>query len=231
MGRSFGRSCRWSAFLAPSLLWAAPAGAQSVNWPDTLLGRVEALAVMQTLNAGLLGSRSATLTLERWCADHAMATEPKIVAQLVRDVEKPVSAEQRRRLQVGDHETVKYRRVHLSCGVHVLSEADNWYVPSRLTPEMNRLLETTDTPFGRAVQGLNPSRQTVRVEMLWSPLPDRWETRDLSAIPVTGGTLAVPSYLFEHQALLFTADRTPFSEVNETYSSAVLAFPPPAAPR
>jgi len=225
------RSCRWSAFLAPFLLWAAPAGAQAVNWPDTLLGRVEALAVMQTLNAGLLGSRSATSTLERWCADHAMAAEPKIVAQLVRDIEKPVSAEQRRRLQVGDRETVKYRRVRLSCGVHVLSEADNWYVPSRLTPEMNRLLETTDTPFGRAVQGLSPSRQTFRVEMLWSPLPDRWETRDLSAIPVTGGTLAVPPRLFEHQALLYTADRTPFSEVNETYSSAVLAFPPPAAPR
>ena len=68
-------------------------------------------------------------------------------------------------------------------------------------------------------------------EAFSSPLPDRWETRDLSAIPVTGGTLAVPPRLFEHQALLYTADRTPFSEVNETYSSAVLAFPPPAAPR
>jgi len=52
---------------------------------------------------------------------------------------------------------VKYRRVQPSCGDHILSEADNWYVPRRLTPEMNRLLETTDVPFGRAgVETVSP---------------------------------------------------------------------------
>ncbi len=132
----------------------------------------------------MLGSRSATLTLEKWCADHGMATEPKIVAQRVRGVEKPASPEQRQRLQVGPDEAVRYRRVRLSCGAHVLSEADNRYVPARLTPEINRLLDTTDTPFGRAVQPLKPARQTFSVEL-----------------------------------------RVPFSEVDETYAGAVLAFP------
>jgi hypothetical protein len=27
-------------------------------------------------------------------------------------------------------------------------EADNWYVPSRLTPDINKTLDMTDTPFG-----------------------------------------------------------------------------------
>ncbi len=98
-------------------------------------------------------------------------------------------------------------------------------MPSRLTPEMNRLLETTDTPFGRAVQALNPSRQTISVDVLWSPLPDRWETEGLGAVPVTGGALAIPPRLFEYRALLFSADHVPFSEVAETYSGEVLAFP------
>ncbi len=109
-----------SAIVATS---ATSARAQPPHWPDTFLGRVEALAVMQTLNAMLLGSRSATLTLERWCADHAMAAEPKIVAQLVPGIEKPISPEQRQRLQVGPTEEVKYRRVRLLCGTRVLSRA------------------------------------------------------------------------------------------------------------
>ena len=36
---------------------------------------------------------------------------------------------------IGPDEPVAYRHVRLRCGDHVLSEADNWYVPSRLTPE------------------------------------------------------------------------------------------------
>ena len=194
--------------------------------PDTYLARLEALALVQTLNATLLGSRSATFALERWCADHRLAAEPRIVARLVRDVHKAPTPEQRRRLQVSDEEPIRYRRVELVCGGHVLSEADNWYVPSRLTPEMNRLLETTDTPFGRAVQELKPYRQTFAVEVHWQPLQQGWETApqpDVCAAPA-GGPLDVPRTLFEHRAVLYTADRTPFSEVDETYLAEILAF-------
>src|SRR5262245_19572892 len=80
------------------------AGAQAPSapvWPDTYLTRLQALAVIQTLNGELLASRSATLTLEKWCADHKLAAEPKIRAKLVRGKEKPASAETRQRLQVG----------------------------------------------------------------------------------------------------------------------------------
>jgi hypothetical protein len=65
--------------------------------------------------------------------------------------------------------------VRLTCGDRVLSEADNWYVPARLTPEMNRVLDTTDTAFGRAVQPLNFRRRTLSAKLLWSLLPPGWE--------------------------------------------------------
>jgi hypothetical protein len=208
-------------------LACGPASAASAPpWPDTPLGRVEALAVVETLNAQLLGSSSATATLEGWCGEHHMASPARLVAELVRGADKPVTDEQRRVLQVEEGETVKYRRVRLACGTHVLSEADNWYVPGRLTAEMNRLLETTDTPFGRAVAGLHPVRQTLSAELLWSPLPagDLQVGREAPAAG-GGGALAIPTALFRHRAVLYDDRRRPFSEVVETYTSAVLDYP------
>ncbi len=211
-------------------LAATPTPAASVQpWPDTPLGRVQALAVIETLNADLLASTSATATLKAWCGDHHMASPPRLTADLVRGVDKPVTGEQRRVLQVGAGEVVRYRRVRLSCGGHVLSEADNWYVPGRLTPAMNRLLETTDTPFGRAVAGLHPVRQTLAAELLWSPLPAGWDLRVGRAVAgadtAGGGALAIPDEVFRHRAVLYDGERRPFSEVVETYTGEVLDYP------
>ena len=220
-----------SLLLAPLLL-LAPAGAvraeSSPAWPDTFLARVEALALLQTLTADLLSHPSATLTLERWCASHRLAPEAKIVARLMRDVDKPLPEQDRKRLGLAAEEPVRYRRVQLSCGDRVLSEADNWYVPSRLTPEMNRLLDETNTPFGKAVQALGFRRETLDASLLWSPLPQGWE---LSPTPASepDRALDVPRHVLEHRAILYDRDNHPFSEVVETYTGEVLAFPAPAA--
>ena len=195
-------------------------------WPDTFLARVEALALVETLNATLLAARSATFTLDKWCEDHKLGSETKIRARLVRDVDRQITAEQRRRLQIDQNEPVKFRHVELACGGRILSEADNWYVPSRLTAEMNRLLETTDTPFGRAVADLKPFRHTFVAEILWKPLDDGWEQRTPTA-DYPQQALAIPPKLFEHRALLFTPDLKPISEVDETYTDENLAFAPP----
>src|SRR5689334_21387286 len=97
--------------LALSILGCASLDAQEPPaWPDTYLARVQALAVLQTFNAGLLASRSSTLTLEQWCRDHRLASEPKIEAEVVKDAAKAPSAEQRQRLQVSSQDEVKYRR-------------------------------------------------------------------------------------------------------------------------
>jgi chorismate-pyruvate lyase len=211
--------------LALSLLLATPALAQTNAWPDDFQTRLAALALVQTLNGAILASTSATISLETWCGEHRLAPEPRVAARLIRGVDKPASDEQRRRLGVGQDEIVNYRRVQLVCGDKVLSEADNWYVPARLTQEMNRVLETTDTPFGRAVLALKPYRQTFAAEVLWWPLPPGWEMKPAPAD--AAGVLAIPEALFEHRAVLFTAERVPFSEVREVYQKQLFDFPPP----
>lgn len=214
--------------LATIIVAGVPGYAQEAPaWPDTYVARLQTLALLQTLHAEVLASRSATLTLEGWCRDHSLAKEPTMVAEVVKGVAKVATAKQRERLQVSPDDEVKYRRVRLRCGSRVLSEADNWYVPSRLTAEMNRLLETTDTPFGRAVQPLEPYRRTFAVRVLWSPLPEGWERSSSLPSMGTNGALAIPEALFEHRAVLYTGEHKPFSEVDEVYQRELLAFPPP----
>lgn len=220
------KSCRALAVAVVLAAFVLPARAQQAPaWPDTYVARLEALALIQTLNAEVLASRSATATLENWCRDRLAVTDARIVAEVVKGVVKAPAPEQRRRLQVSDQDDVKYRRVRLHCGNYVLSEADNWYVPSRLTPEMNRLLETTSTPFGTVVRSLEPSRQTFAVTILWSPLPDGWERAAHGLVTGKPGTLAIPDALFEHRTVISDRDHRPFSEVSEVYLGQILAVP------
>jgi chorismate-pyruvate lyase len=203
--------------------------AQPASWPNSFVARLEALALLETLNADLLAHDSATLTLERWCADHRLADPPRIVAERVSDAVKPAAADVRAALNVKPDEPLGYRRVRLKCGDHVLSEADNWYVPSRLTPEMNHVLETTDTPFGKAVAALHFRRHTLSADLLWRPLPNGWEM-GAPAPSENAGALTIPDHVLEHRAVLSTPDGEPFSEVVETYTGAVLTLPPPLTP-
>jgi hypothetical protein len=196
------------------------------SWPGSYAARVAALALIETLNADLLSHDSATLTLERWCGAHRLASPPLIVAARIPGPDKPASPEQRRELKVTATEPLRYRRVRLRCGALVLSEADNWYVPARLTPEMNRLLDTTDAPFGKVVRELNFQRHTLSSKLLWQPLPEGWE---MNADTLEGQTpdFDLPPTLLEHRAVLYLPDGTPFSDLIETYTGNVLAFAPP----
>jgi chorismate-pyruvate lyase len=209
-------------------LAASLSAARAEPWPDTPVARLEALALIQSLNAEILASRSATFTLEKWCADHHLSgtAEPKIVAHQVEAKAQPATPEQRQRLGAGPADEIKVRHVQLLCGERVFSEADNWYVPARLTAEMNRLLETTTTPFGKAVQDLHPYRRTFAATVLWRPLAEGWEAKPLP--PASAKPLAMPDALFEHRAVLYTEDGKPFSEVDEVYQRALLDFLPPA---
>jgi len=218
---------RWLGTALILLLTTAIASAaEPAPWPDSLVGRLEALALLETLNADLLAHDSATLTIERWCADHRLADPARIIAERVSGADKPASAEVREALDVKPDEPLGYRRVRLKCGDHVLSDADNWYVPARLTPEMNHVLETTDTPFGKAVAALHFRRHTLSADLLWRPLPKGWEM-GAAAASQEAGALAIPNHVLEHRAVLSTPDGEPFCEVVETYTAEVLAFPPP----
>ena len=218
---------RWQGTALILLLTTAIASAaEPTPWPNNLVGRLQALALIESLNADLLAHDSATLTIERWCADHRLADPARIVAERVSGADKPASAELREALDVRPDEPLGYRRVRLKCGDHVLSEADNWYVPARLTPAMNHALETTDTPFGKVVAALHFRRHTLSADLLWRPLPKGWETGAAPA-PQEAGALTIPDHVLEHRAVLSTPDGEPFSEVVETYTGEVLAFPPP----
>ncbi|HEU4731861.1 MAG TPA: hypothetical protein VFT22_28395 [Kofleriaceae bacterium] len=214
------------SLLAPAVA-AEPDGKRAPAWSSDFTARVEALAVLQTLNAELLGHDSATLTLDRWCDAHQLASPARIVAQRDKAAVREATAAQRKLLGVTATEPIRYRRVKLVCGAHVLSEADNWYVPSRLTADMNRQLDTSDAAFGRVVQPLRFHRHTLSAHLLWSPLPEGWDTK-AAPLPDAGArTLRVPHEVLQHQAVLSLPDGTPISLVVETYTEEVLAFPQP----
>jgi ketosteroid isomerase-like protein len=196
--------------VAAFVLLRASAAAQAPSAAaDPLRSQLDAFASIQALSAEILASPSATATLENWCRDHHLADTPRVVAHVVAGARRTPSRDQLRRLDVGAEREVTYRRVRLQCGTHVLSEADNWYVPARLTADMNRSLETSDTPFGRVVAALQPYRRTFAVKVLWSD-----------------GTRPIPDALFEHDAVLYTRDARPFSEVSEVYRRDLLDFAP-----
>lgn len=211
---------------AAFVLLAAAGTAAAAVWPDDGTSRLEALALIETLNADLLGHDSATLTLERWCGAHGLASPPTVTAARVPEAETPADDAVRRQLGADAAETVRHRHVRLSCGGHVLSEADNFYLPALLTPEMNRVLDGTDTAFGRAVAALRFVRRTLSAELLWHPLPEGWD-RGAALPPARPGGLDVPADVLRHRAILMLPDGRPFSALVETYTGEVLAFPMP----
>lgn len=210
-------------FLAPAHALEASGGSRpAVTWPDTPAARSSAQNLVAALNADLLANTSATATLERWCAQHGIA-EPAIVrAARVREAEGPAPEEARALLAVGPGTPVRHRRVRLACGAVVLSEADNYYLPERLTPEMNALLDDTDTPFGKVVRSLDFRRRTLEARLLWTPAE-----AGAGAPDGAGASLPIPPFVLAHRAVLTLPDGTPFSALIERYTSGVLAFPPP----
>ena len=187
---------------------------------DAYVARLQALALLQTLNADLLSHDSATQTLERWCADHRLADSARIIARRLPDA-KPIPEQLRARLGIDANEPIAYRHVQLVCGEHVLSEADNWYVPGRLSAEMNRQLDSTDEPFGKVVKSLGFQRRTISAEVLWQPLADGWEMRRTEPAMQRRH---IPRDVLRHQAVLYSATQTPFSAVVETYTSENIEF-------
>ena len=91
----------------------------------------ESLALL-ALNGELLSNDGATLTVERWCERHGLASPARVIAKRIHEAEKPPTVEQRRLLSAQITDPVRYRRLRLCCGGQVLSEADNWYLPERL---------------------------------------------------------------------------------------------------
>jgi chorismate-pyruvate lyase len=166
-------------------------------------------AQLDDLETQLLSGGSATAILAQWCADHHLADPPRIVALRDAGAAAPPPPEVRRRLDAREGEAIAYRRVRLACGGRVLSEAENWYLPARLTPQMNDVLDHTDTPFGAAVKALGFHRVTVADRRLWA---------GADATPP-------PEKVLQIEAVLVSGAGAPFSVVRETYRGELFAAP------
>jgi len=198
---------------------------QSGLCPGSATLHLKAYALLRTLNVELLRHDSATLTLERWCEAWGLASPARIVAERRHGPHVEPSLEQRGLLGVSMTDAIRHRRVGLRCGDRVVSEADNWYVPARLTAAMNRELDTTDAPFGRAVRSLDFRRRTLSSRLLWLPLLPASGADEGSGAELASPV--IPHHVLVHRAVLTRADGTPFSLLVETYTRDVLPLPEP----
>jgi len=154
-----------------------------------------------------LASRdSATAALQDLCTARHLADPARIVAEPVRGAPAMLPGDARTRLNLAAEEAPGYRHVRLSCGGVVLSEAHNWYVPARLTPDMNALLASTDTPFGRVAAPLHFTRERI-------------ESRYGRQAPCPAATA-----LSQH-GLLRLPDGRPLAFVVECYTKAAVRAP------
>lgn len=111
--------------------------------------------------ANLASHASATAALQLWCDQRGIAPGATITVQFITEADEAPPADIRTLLSISPDEPLGYRHVRLACGSHVLSDAHNWFVPARLTPEMNRQLAETQVPFGRIAAGLNFTREPL----------------------------------------------------------------------
>ena len=159
--------------------------------------------LLNAFEANLTAHDSATEALRLWCAARGLARNPVITAQFVRGSDQPPPAGLHTLLEVTSDEPLGYRHVRLSCAGAVLSEAHNWYVPARLTPEMNHALAQTDTPFGKVASSLHFTREPQ------------------SSTPGAGHGCP-DGVISTHRALLRLPDGKPLAMVVECYTIANL---------
>ena len=150
--------------------------------------------------ATLAAHDSATEALRSWCQARGIADPALIMARPITGSPAKPPKGLRRLLGVGLREPLSYRHVELTCGARVLSVAHNWYVPGRLTAEMNAALAVTQVPFGRIAAPLNYRREPL--EVLSRP-PRGCPANTISA----------------HRALLQLPDGRPLAYVLECYTS------------
>jgi hypothetical protein len=162
------------------------------------------LPTLDEFEAALRRHDSATLALEEWCAARGIADPARIEAHTVGPSSNDRPRSIRRKLDLDPGETFAMRNVRLNCGQSVLSVAWNWYVPSRLTPEMNAALHDSKTPFGKVVAPLRFRRRPL------ATVPGRAEN-------CPDGTIST------HRAMLILPDGRPLAYLIECYTAANLA--------
>jgi chorismate-pyruvate lyase len=205
---------------------------QSNTVADTLTDRLYLAMLITRLENTLLAAPSATRALENWMAQAPAPIAGSLRVERARGPATPCPAAFAPLLGLpAEPAPLHYRKIRMTCGQLVLSEAENWYRADLLDADMQQALDTTDIPFGRAVGALEFFRQTLARESLWWPLPEETLSRShIHALraevggqtEAEAGRISLPAHLFRHTALLRTRAGTPFSLVAETYTAQSL---------
>lgn len=164
---------------------------------------IQPAAPVEGLERMLASHDSATAALEQWCQQQGLANPARVVAQQMPGQLVGEPADLRALLDVNAKEVLGSRHVHLACGGRLLSQAQNWYVPARLTAEMNAALASTTTPFGKVATPLGFRRELI-------------ETRRGAGPDCPAGTV-----LFQ-RAILRLPDGRPLAHVLECYAASAL---------
>jgi chorismate-pyruvate lyase len=173
----------------------------------------ESDTLRRRLSDRLLASPSATAVLQSWCEAQGIGQGKIAVVHLPLARQPAVHDYVLDALMPTRRETITVRRVHLVRGRFCLCEADNWFVPERLTKIMVQTLAATNIPFGRVIERVKPFRRTIHIRFLPGSV-DCGELAPENAMPI-----------FEHTAVVNRADGTPVSVVHEVYRSTLLQPP------
>ena len=174
--------------------------AASAPDPAEAMARSHDAAAIAAFEATLAAHDSASEALRVWCEARGLASPAQIMARPGPGAKARQPTGLRRLLGIAADEPLGYRHVELTCGNRVLSSAHNWYVPGRLTAEMNAALAATQLPFGRIAAPLAYRREPL--EVLTKP-PRGCPANTISA----------------HRALLRLPDGQPLAYVLECYTS------------
>ena len=137
--------------------------ALAASAPQHAAASDRAAPTVAAFEATLAQHDSATEALRTWCEARGLASPAQIIARPVIGAAARAPAGLRQLLGIGPREAIGYRHVELVCGNRVLSVAHNWYVPNRLTAEMNAALAATQVPFGRIAAPLAYHRKALEV--------------------------------------------------------------------
>ncbi|MBF9232207.1 hypothetical protein [Microvirga alba] len=177
-------------------------------------------ALIRELSARIAHARTATATLQVWCEEHGLSQGPITAKRLHEDRTSTIGDEQLPELGALPDESICHRRVQLVRGGLPLVEADNWFMPSRLPPEMRGILETTDLPFGVVIAPLNPSRRTCSIRFRAPGDGRRGET----SLAAHGDEPWSPETILEHRAVVISGRGIPLAVVREYFRAELVSF-------
>ena len=225
-------ACALTLLVSASTAIATPTasnGQKPGTWPTDIVARLEAAALLQTLNVELLTNDNTERTLGAWCVSHRLSTRPTIATERVSDAEEIPTEVQRKMLAASTKDSVRHIKVRVLCGSVVLLEADNWYLPARISPQWNASIERTEWPLEAAVQTGHFRRRILSASLLWPPLPELKElaSGEAQGRAQSGAVQPLPARVLAHHLLVLLPDGAPFGEVEENYTGGVLPTPYP----